>query len=237
MANRDLIGQQLGSYRLISEIWRGAISNVYLGEHIHLGTKAAVKVLGIELTSDHHVELFHQDARARASLIHPNIVRVLDFGVEGQMPFLILEYAPNGTLGDLYRNRAPVSPTTMLPHVKHIASALQYGHIRGFIHGQVMPRNMLLNHNNEVLLDHFRFSFSVIDNERGVFMETPLYVAPEQFHGQLLPATDQYALGLSVYEWLTGRRPFDGGTSVDMMVKCLIAEPPSLRAIIPVNGQ
>src|SRR5947209_1872646 len=146
MAYHDLVGQQLSSYRLISLLEVGAFAEVYLGEHVHLRTKAAIKVLRTQLADD-HVELFRKEARMIASLVHPNIVRVLDFGVEGQTPFLILEYAPNGTLDHLYRNVA-VPPATILPYVKQVASALQYAHLRGFIHGQVMPRNMLLAHNN-----------------------------------------------------------------------------------------
>src|SRR5690348_9232453 len=104
MAYDKLVGQQLSGYRLISQLGVGAFSEVYLGEHMYLGTKAAIKVLQTQLEGDNLKSRFLIEARTMASLQHPNIVRILDFGVEGQLLFLIVEYAPNGSLAALYRN-------------------------------------------------------------------------------------------------------------------------------------
>src|SRR5947209_735292 len=93
----DRVGQQLGNYRLIRLLGQGGFADVYLAEHIHLDTQAAIKVLSIRLTSD-NVEHFREEARTVARLVHPHIVRVLDFGVEGNTPYLAMDYAPNGTL-------------------------------------------------------------------------------------------------------------------------------------------
>src|SRR6266571_8231800 len=95
MAER--VGQHLGNYRLISLLGEGGFAEVYLGEHIYLGTQAAIKVLQTQLTTQ-EVQQFHNEARTIARLIHPNIVRVLEFGVEGNTPFLVMDYAPKGTL-------------------------------------------------------------------------------------------------------------------------------------------
>jgi serine/threonine protein kinase len=92
-----LVGQQFGNYQLIRLIGEGGFAEVYLGEHIYLGTQAAIKVLYTQLTSD-DVDKFRTEARTIARLIHPHIVRVLDFGVERKTPFLVMDYAPNGTL-------------------------------------------------------------------------------------------------------------------------------------------
>src|SRR2546421_3369347 len=93
----DRIGQQLGNYRLVRLLGRGSYAQVYLGEHLHLGTQAAIKVLHLTLESD-DVEHFRTEARTIARLMHPHIVRVLDFGLEGLTPFLVMDYAPDGTL-------------------------------------------------------------------------------------------------------------------------------------------
>src|SRR5438477_6557352 len=93
----DLIGHQLGNYRLIRLLGHGGFAEVYLGEHIHLNTLAAVKVLHTQLASE-DVESFRTEARTVARLEHPNIVRVLEFGIEGTVPFLVMSYAPNGSL-------------------------------------------------------------------------------------------------------------------------------------------
>src|SRR5260370_10974370 len=98
MADRpNRVGQQLGNYRLIRVLGEGGFAEVYLGEHIHLGTKAAIKVLHTQLTND-DVDKFRTEARTIAHLVHPNIVRVLEFDVEGRTPFLVMDYAPNGSL-------------------------------------------------------------------------------------------------------------------------------------------
>src|SRR6516162_9314317 len=95
--SRPRIGQQLGNYQLIQLLGRGSFADVYLGEHIHLNTQAAIKVLQMRLVGS-SMEQFRNEARTIASLVHPNIIRVLDFGVENGIPFLIMDYAANGTL-------------------------------------------------------------------------------------------------------------------------------------------
>ena len=98
----DRVGQQMGNYQLIRLLGEGGFAEVYLGEHIHLGTQAAIKVLHTQITSD-DIDKFRTEARTVARLIHPNIVRVLEFGVEGKAPFLVMDYASNGTLRQIGR--------------------------------------------------------------------------------------------------------------------------------------
>src|SRR5579872_3101502 len=92
----DRVGQQLGNYRLVRLLGEGGFAEVYLGEHIHLGTQAAIKVLHAQLTQ-HDMESFRDEARIIAHLKHPHIVRVLDYGVENKTPFLVMDYAAGGT--------------------------------------------------------------------------------------------------------------------------------------------
>jgi serine/threonine protein kinase len=93
----DRVGQQLGNYHLIRLLGRGGFAEVYLGEHKHLGTQAAIKVLHTQITSEDE-QRFRAEARIIARLVHPHIVRVLDFGIEDRTPFLVMDYAPHGTL-------------------------------------------------------------------------------------------------------------------------------------------
>src|SRR5438552_17238960 len=93
----DRVGQQLGNYQLVRFLGEGGFAEVYLGEHIHLGSQAAIKVLHTQLTGD-DMEQFRAEARTIAYLEHPHIVRVLEFGLEGKTPFLVMSYASNGTL-------------------------------------------------------------------------------------------------------------------------------------------
>src|SRR5207237_2406106 len=123
----EYVGQQLGNYQLIRLIGEVCFAEVYLGEHIYLGTQAAIKVLYTQLTSD-DVDKFRTEARMIARLIHPHIVRVLDFGVERKTPFLVMDYAPNGTLCQRHPKGVALPLPLIVAYVKQVADALQYAH-------------------------------------------------------------------------------------------------------------
>lgn len=243
MENR--IGQQIGNYRLIRSLGQGGFGGVYLGEHIHLGTWAAIKILhGYSVESE--VECFLTEARTIAQLVHPHIVRILDFGVEGKRPFLVMEYAPNGTLRQKLQKGVPLPVENILSYVKQVATALQYAHDQRLIHRDVKPENMLLGSNNEVLLTDFGIAIEahteISISTQGV-VGTPHYMAPEQFQGKPMRASDQYSLGIVVYEWLCGERPFEGTSFIEIAIchlhgllsplrKKVPAIPPAIEAIV-----
>jgi len=146
MAER--VGQQLGNYRLISLLGEGGFAEVYLGEHVHLGTQAAIKVLHTQLTGN-EIEQFRLEARTIAHLEHPHIVRILDFGMEGKTPFLVMSYAPNGTLRQRHPKGAVLPVMTIVSYVKQLADALQYAHDEKLIHRDIKPENMLIGRRQE----------------------------------------------------------------------------------------
>jgi len=230
----DRVGQQLGNYQLIRMLGEGGFAEVYLGEHIHLGTKAAIKVLHTQLTSD-DVDKFRDEARTIANLIHPNIVRVLEFGIEGKTPFLVMDYAPNGTLRQKHPKGVPLPLPTIVNYVKQVAEALQSAHEEKFIHRDVKPENMLLGRRGEVLLSDFGIALvaqsSRYQNTQDM-AGTIAYMAPEQIGGKPRPASDQYALGVVVYEWLSGDRPFHGNFT-EIAVQHTVTPPPPLREKVP----
>ncbi len=208
----DRVGQQFGNYRLIRLLGRGAFADVYLGEHLYLGIQAAVKVLQTRLT-DESLELFLGEARTIVRLEHPHIVRVLECGVENQLPFLVMSYAPGGSLRQRYARGTRLRLEEVLLYVKQIASALQYAHDRKLIHRDVKPENMLLGQHGEVLLSDFGLVLAAQSTASQVTTEmagTVSYMAPEQIQGRPRAASDQYALGILAYEWLSGERPFQG---------------------------
>jgi len=228
------VGEQLGHYSLIQLLGHGGFADVYLGEHIYLGTQAAIKVLDMRLTGD-GVETFHSEARIIAHLEHPNIVRVLDFGIEEHTPFLVMSYAPNGTLRQQHPKGTRMSPANVLPYVRQVAAALQYAHNEKLIHRDVKPENMLLGRNKEVLLSDFGLAivaYSSSHESRRDASGTIAYMAPEQARGQPRPASDQYALGVVVYEWLCGERPFSG-SYLEVASQHVLAEPPPLCQKVP----
>src|SRR5436309_525221 len=139
----DRVGQQLGNYRLVHLLGYGGFAEVYLGEHIYLETQAAVKVLHTQLASN-DIEQFRIEARTIAHLIHPHIVRVLEFGVEGTTPFLIMDYAPHGSLRQRHPKGSKVPLPIVVSYVKQVAPALHYAHERKLIHRDIKPENMLV---------------------------------------------------------------------------------------------
>src|SRR5579859_7111504 len=138
----DRVGQQLGNYRLLRLLGAGGFAEVYLGEHQHLGTQAAIKVLSAKLNAE-GTERFRDEARTIARLRHLHIVRVLDFGVEGNVPFLVMENAPGGTLRQRHPKGSRLPPGQIASYLKQLASALQYAHDHHRIHRDVKPENML----------------------------------------------------------------------------------------------
>ena len=230
----DLVGQQLGNYRLIQLLGQGNFSEVYLGEHMHLHTLAALKVLHGRLASQ-DVEGFLCEARTLAHLRHPHIVQVLDFGVEGTTPFLVMDYAPHGNLRQRHPKGTLLSLDTVVAYVRQVAEALQYAHQGKLIHRDIKPENMLLGRSNEVLLSDFGIAVMIQSSRKPQVQDTAgtiAYMAPEQLRGKPRPASDQYALGVVVYEWFCGDRPFHG-TFAELYSQHLSVAPPPLHERVP----
>lgn len=232
MENR--VGQQLGNYRLIRLLGAGGFAEVYLGEHIHLQTQSAIKLLHTRLAHEDG-EHFRNEARTLARLVHPNIVRIFDFGVENRTPYLVMDYAPNGTLRQRHPRGTILQLPTIVSYVKQIADALQYAHDKKFIHRDIKPENMLIGRRNEILLSDFGIAIVAQSSRLQSTQEvigTVSYMAPEQISAHPRPASDQYSLGIIVYEWLCGYVPFSGSFA-EIAVKQTVAPVPSLRECIP----
>src|SRR5260370_24212702 len=198
----DRVGQQLGNYRLLRLLGRGGFAEVYVGEHIFLKRRAALKVLYTSL-EDEDVEHFLAEAQPLARLDHPNIVRVHEFAVEQGTPFLVMDYAPRGTLRQHHPPGSCLSLETTIAYVKQIAAALQYAHNHQVIHRDVKPENMLLGSQQEVLLSDFGISLLSPSPEQLSTQEmagTLPYIAPQQIHGHPGLSSDQYSVGILTYE-------------------------------------
>jgi WD40 repeat protein/serine/threonine protein kinase len=230
----DRVGQQLGTYRLVRLLGQGGFADVYLGEHLHLGTEAAIKVLHTHLVSEDW-ESFRKEAQIIAGLVHPHIVRLLDFDVKEGTPFLVMAYAPNGTLRRRHARGVPVPVATVAPYVCQVASALQYVHERKLIHRDVKPENLLVGAEQELLLSDFGVAIMAQSSRHTNMLSiggTVAYMAPEQVQSKPCAASDQYALGVVVYEWLAGERPFDGSFA-EIATKHILTPPPLLRLRVP----
>ena len=226
----DWLGQQFGSYLLTDLLGQGGFANVYLGKHVRYGTQAAIKIP--RSRSQDKVERFVKEIRTLAGLNHPNIVGVLEYSVEGHIPFLAMNYARKGSLQQ-YREGMLFSPGTIVSYVKQIADGLQYIHDRRLVHRDVKLGNILLGPRNTVWLSDFGIAVKIprlffLGESQGS-AGTVDYMSPEQLQGKPCPASDQYGLGVVAYELLTGDTPFDGSNR-EMAEQHLYATPPRLRS-------
>ncbi len=230
----DRLERRLGNYQLTRLLARGGFAEVYLAEHIYLKNQAAIKILPARL-SNNEGEGFLNEARTLVSLIHPHIVRVLEFGIEGNQPFLVMDYAPNGSLRQCYPKGTQLPPSLVATYIKQAAAALQYAHDQKLVHRDIKPENMLLGRNNELLISDFGvavLAHSSLSQSLQQVVGTVAYMAPEQVQGKPRPASDQYALAVVAYEWLCGEQPFHGNL-VEIATQQIFADPPSLREKMP----
>jgi serine/threonine protein kinase len=223
----SLIGQQWGNYHLIQHLGSGGFAQVYLGQHIRLGMKAAIKILQTHLTGN-EVSAFQREAKIIANLKHAHIIRVFDFDLHNGTPYLVLDYASQGSLRQKHPFGTKLPLSLINTYVTQIASALEYAHNCKLIHRDVKPENLLLGDQGQILLTDF--GIATIAHATGSLsgqgsVGTLAYMAPEQIQGRPRAASDQYALAIVIYQWVCGTLPFQGATT-EIIAQHLAAPPP-----------
>ena len=231
----DLCGQQIGHHRLIRLLGQGSSAEIYLAEHVDLLSLAAVKLWQNNLPEPVR-DRFLSEVKLLSHLNHPHITRLLDYGIQDGVAYFIMEYAPLGTLHMRHPRGSRVELSTVVHYVEQIASALSYAHESRIIHRDLKPENLLLRTEEELLLSDFGLATEIQQYPHSAntttLSGTLAYMAPETFGGKSLLASDQYALGVLVYEWLTGELPFRGGAA-QVCYQHLYVPPPSLREGLP----
>jgi serine/threonine protein kinase len=240
----DYSGQRFGNYRLIRLLGSGGLASVYLGEHVYLQRPAAIKVLHTIL-DEQDKERFLEEAKLLANLSHRHIVRVLEFAVTTKsikiqdrkitehIPIIIMDYVPGGNLRSLYPGGSCLFFDTVVDYIQQTASALQYAHDQGIIHRDIKPENLLLNERQEIMLSDFGLALfapspQLLSTQQ--MAGTLPYTAPEQLQGKPEFASDQYSLAVIAYEWLCGRRPFEG-EELEIIMQHISSPPLSLRSL------
>ena len=237
----NLTGQPLDAYRLIQHLGAGASGDVYEATDLHNGKRVAIKVMEPLKTRD-AVQQFLREAGVLVRLRHPHIVQIIHFGVDSatDLPFIVMQYAPNGTLRQRHARGTCLPLATVVQYVNVLADALQCAHDDRSIHRDVKPDNVLLDANNALLLSDFGIATSslslFVDLNQPVQQRTAgtaYYMAPEQCQGEAEKASDQYALAIMAYEWLCGYPPFTGDTVISIYYQHINAPVPSLCARRP----
>jgi serine/threonine protein kinase len=241
----SFVGLNIGKYHIIEQLGRGGMAVVYKAFDTSLDRPVAIKFIRKEAIAEKDypemLKRFEREAKVLASLDHPNIVTIFDYGQFQGSPFLVMKYISCGTL------RSDGQP---LPYAKAarllapVAHALKYAHLRGVIHRDIKPSNILICENGEPTLSDFGIA-KILDTSAssnggisgltstGVPIGTPEYMAPEQWQGKPVPQSDIYGLGMVLYELITGRLPYSADTPAAVMLKQAVEPLPRPRQFVP----
>jgi serine/threonine-protein kinase len=242
------VGQTVGNFRVIKKIAQGVIGDVYLAEHPVIGRKVALKV--IHPQHAHNVDLvarFVNEASAISRIGHRHIVALTDFGRTPANDFyFIMEYLEGRSLANLIVAEAPLAPARALEFAAQIADALAAAHAEGVVHRDLKPENVFLvkQRRNPEFVKVLDFGLAkLLLNDDGVAPQktragvvgTPYYMAPEQCEGwrEVDGRADVYALGIILFEMLTGKLPFGGDTDAEVLEKQINVPAPSVRSLVP----
>ncbi|MFH1635829.1 MAG: serine/threonine-protein kinase, partial [Chloroflexota bacterium] len=236
-------GGKIGQYEVLDPIARGGMSEIYKGRHTRLNRDVAIKVLpaGLATEADFRTR-FEREARAIASLRHNNIVQVFDFGDVENTYFMVMEFIDGHDLAHNMRETGPFSFTETHHIMEQIASAIDYAHQQGFVHRDIKPSNVMIEQKGSdlraVLTDFGIAKIRAGDTgatKTGMMMGTLNYMAPEQIRssGQVDGKADIYALGVMLFQMLTGQLPFVGDNPGNIMMAHLQKEPPNPQELVP----
>jgi len=239
----DLQEHALGEFRLLRRLGKGGMAEVYLAEQKSLKRQVAIKILRADMLDEKDkvlIKRFEHEAKAAAKLNHPNIVQVYVVGEKEGIHYIAQEYVQGPNLKDYVKKKGPPELPFALKVMRQTASALQAAGEAGIVHRDIKPENIMLTRKGEVRVADFGLA-QLSSNPEGVnltqvgmTMGTPLYMSPEQIHGNKVDhRSDLYSFGVTCYYLLTGKPPFDGDTPLSIAVKHLNEEPVPLGEIRP----
>lgn len=232
----ELIGRKLGQYEITGLLGEGGIATVYRAHQTSIGRDVAIKIIESKLArSPEFIRRFEREANTIAALDHPHILKIYGFGREDDLLYLVMELKSGGSLTQAIR-AGRIAPDRVAHYLNQIAIALDYAHSRGVIHRDLKPQNVLLDQDGNVFLTDFGIAKLVDETtaltHSGMAMGTPAYMSPEQCQGAAVDArSNLYALGVMLFEMLTGQVPFRADTPVGMAMLHIGQTPPSVREL------
>jgi eukaryotic-like serine/threonine-protein kinase len=237
--------QQLGRYKINGVLGKGAMGLVYDGHDPQLNRRVAIKTIitkGLdEATAKHYAMRFQREVRAVAKLNHPNIVQVYDFGNEGDLSYIVMEYIQGRELKDLFDNKEAIDLKTAFKLMLQLLGALDFAHEAGIVHRDVKPANMMIDSAGNAKLADFGVARVEDPDAAGektrvcVVIGTPSYMSPEQMQGSPVDRrSDVWAAGVVFYQLLTGQKPFEGSNWA-LAKKVIMEDPPWPSTVAQVN--
>lgn len=234
----DLSGQTLGKYQLIERLGRGGMATVYRAYQPGMDRFVAVKVMHPQYADDaSFIERFRREARVVGTLRHPHIVQVIDFDVQDEEYYMVMEYVETETLKNYLQKHGAMPISQALSVARKLADALAYAHANGMLHRDVKPANVLWSKTGEPILTDFgiaKLAGATGLTASGAAVGTPAYMSPEAGRGeQVDERTDVYSLGVMLYEMLSGELPYDADTPYAVILKHINDPLPPLRPRVP----
>jgi serine/threonine-protein kinase len=242
-----MVGETIGSYRILKQLGEGAMGQVFLAEHRHLKRRAALKLLARELLDRSDLlERFFLEARATSAIAHPGIVQIFDCEIDASgRPYIVMELLEGETLAARLARQGALPALVVARLARSLADALDAAHAKGIVHRDLKPENMFVQHEPPDSIKLVDFGIAKLAGDlqagqvhktrSGAVMGTPLYMSPEQCRDSAAIdfRTDLYSLGCVLHEMLTGRPPFYRDNFGDLMVAHLTEPPPDARAANP----
>ena len=235
----SMTGRTLGEYLLADLLGRGGMAEVYLAWDGHADHAVAVKVLSSSLASDPaYLDRFRREASAVRSLSHPNIVQVYDIGQEGEVHYLVMEYVEGESLAQVLYREGRLSLPRAMEIARDVCAGLDAAHRAGIVHRDIKPGNILLGKDGAAKIADFGLVKELADGTNPItgsgIVGTSEYLSPEQIEGKRVDGrADLYALGIVLYQMLTGRLPFIGDTTVSTLYRHLNEAPTPPRELDP----
>jgi serine/threonine protein kinase len=229
-------GSQIGRYEIQRRLGRGGMGTVYVAHDPVLGRLVAIKVFATDLDLPDATQRFTREARSAASLNHPNIVTVHDYGDVESQPFIVMEYVQGETLADIIRRKAPIALTEKLRWIEELCAGASYAHRNGVLHRDIKPTNLMVNRVGQLKILDFGIArmIGTLSPKATALVGTPGYMAPEQILGESLDQrADLFSIGVVCYELLTYTEAFPGETLPTITHRILTAEPVPLRTVVP----
>ncbi len=229
--------KKLGKYELIQEVGRGSMGSVYKAHDPSIGRLVALKTISTSLVGNTDLlERFYREAQSAGGLQHPNIVTIYELGQEGETPFIAMEFLEGQSLENVIERRANLSLSHKVGLIVPVVRALEFAHSRGVVHRDVKPANVMLTKDGTVKVVDFGIAriADMSKTRTDVLIGTLAYMAPQQIRGQRADVrSDIWALGVTFYELLCSRRPFDGENAAALMLNTIAANPVPVRDLLP----